>query len=54
MKRALGKMVVGNILTTAAIRYRHEPLFIVRAPSAALAFTKSTSVPIGWRTFFWA
>ena len=24
MKRALGKMVVGNILTTAAIRYRHE------------------------------
>jgi fatty-acyl-CoA synthase len=25
MKRALGKMVVGNILTTAAIRYRDEP-----------------------------
>ena len=25
MKRALGKAIVGNILTTAAVRYRDQP-----------------------------
>ena len=38
MKRALGKMVVGNVLTTAAIRYRDEPAICCSSTDRRFSF----------------
>jgi acyl-CoA synthetase (AMP-forming)/AMP-acid ligase II len=38
MKRALGKMVVGNVLTTAAIRYRDEPAIYCSSTDRRFSF----------------
>jgi hypothetical protein len=38
MKRALGKMVVGNVLTTAAIRYRDEPAIYCTSADRRFSF----------------
>ena len=38
MKRALGKTVVGSILTTAAIRYRDEPAIYCSSTDRRFSF----------------